>query len=409
MDLKYLKDLEPALSPLTVCEEAARCLLCEDAPCSNSCPAGTDPGRFIRAVRFRNFKGAAEIIRENNVLGAICARVCPQEKYCQKGCSRSGIDKPILIGQIQRYVTDVEEALKMDILVKGEPNGKKVAIVGSGPSGLTLAAELLKKGCEVDIYEKEEKLGGYMRYGIPTYRLSNHIIDVEIERLIKLGLKIHTNVLIGKDISIAKLEEKHDAVVIATGFNEGKVIPMFLNNPFVETGVEFLKRVKENNGNTLIEDNVLVIGGGDVAMDVSTTLKILGATHVSDVVYEELHEFKASEKELEGARKLGVTIIDGYVPHEVKGNSVTFKHRHIPGELTLSADKIILAVGQKANVEGLDLELDRGEAKATHYQTSNPKVWVSGDLSTNKEKTVVGCVKNGKEVAYYLCKFLGVK
>ncbi|MFA5503164.1 MAG: FAD-dependent oxidoreductase [Erysipelotrichia bacterium] len=410
MDLKYMKDLEPGLTPLTVCEEAARCLLCEDAPCSAMCPAGTDPARFIRSVRFRNFKGSAEIIRENNIFGAICARVCPQEKYCQKGCSRSGIDRPILIGQIQRFVTDMEESLDMEIVGKGKSNGKKVAIIGSGPAGLTAAAELLKKGCDVEVYEKEEKLGGYMRYGIPEYRLPDHIVDVEIDRIIKLGLKVHTGVNVGKDISLKEIEDSHDAIIIATGFNEGKVLPNFKNNPFVETGVSFLKRVKENRGKVLIEDNVLVIGGGDVAMDVCTTLKILGAPNVTDVIYEENHELKASEKELWGARTVGVTMIDGYVPVGIEGNTVTFKHRHIPSELKITADKIILAIGQFANVDGLDVLLEKGEAcTAANYQCVNKKIWIAGDLSRNQEKTVVGCVKNGKEVAYYLSKFLGVK
>ena len=124
MNEKYCKDFENAFSPLTVCEEASRCLLCLDAPCSKACPAGTNPDKFIRSVRFRNFKGAAETIRENNALGAICARVCPTEKYCQKGCSRSGIDRPIDIGRIQRYVTDFEEATKMQILKADKHNGK---------------------------------------------------------------------------------------------------------------------------------------------------------------------------------------------------------------------------------------------------------------------------------------------
>lgn len=409
MDSKYVKDFEPALTPLTVCEEASRCLLCEDAPCSVSCPAGTDPARFIRSVRFRNFKGSAEIIRENNIFGAVCARVCPQEKYCQKGCSRSGIDRPILIGQIQRFVTDMEESLNMEIIHKRESNGKKIAIIGSGPAGLTAAAELLKKGCEVEVYEKEEKLGGYMRYGIPEYRLPDHIVDVEIDRIIKLGLKVHTNVRVGKDISLSEIEKNHDAIIIAIGFSEGKVLPNFLNNPYVETGVSFLKRAKENRGNILVEDNILVIGGGDVAMDVCTTLKILGAPNVTDVIYEENFELRASEKELGGARKTGVTLIDGYIPIDIEGNTVTFKHRRIPSEIKITAEKIILAIGQAADVTGLNLKLNKGEADIVGYQTENPKIWVAGDLSHNPEKTVVGCVKNGKEIAYYLSKFLGVK
>ena len=126
MDKKYTKEIEPSFSSLTVTEEASRCLLCLDAPCSKACPAGTNPDKFIRSVRFRNYKGAAETIRMNNALGAVCARVCPTEKYCQKGCSRSGIDRPIDIGRIQRFVTDFEETANMDIFEKKPVNGKSV-------------------------------------------------------------------------------------------------------------------------------------------------------------------------------------------------------------------------------------------------------------------------------------------
>ena len=145
----------------TLSEEVSRCLLCLDAPCSKMCPASTDPAKFIRSVRFKNLQGAAETIRENNALGSICARVCPTEKYCQLGCTRSGIDRPIEIGLIQQYVTDFEREKGMEILKVSSSKDEKIAIVGSGPAGLESAALLRMKGYSVDIYEKESKLGGY--------------------------------------------------------------------------------------------------------------------------------------------------------------------------------------------------------------------------------------------------------
>ena len=197
MPQKYQEEYEVGFTPRLVMEEASRCLLCLDAPCSASCPAGTDPAKFIRSLRFKNVKGAAETVRINNVLGAICARVCPTERYCQLGCSRSGIDKPIDIGRIQRYITDFEDALKMDTLETKEENGKKVAVVGSGPAGLTTAAELAKEGYHVSIFEKESKAGGYLKYGIPEYRLPNAVVDKEIDRIVKLGVDINLNVRVG--------------------------------------------------------------------------------------------------------------------------------------------------------------------------------------------------------------------
>lgn len=410
MDSKYLKEFEPGFSPLTVCEEASRCLLCLDAPCSKACPAGTSPDKFIRSVRFRNFKGAAETIRENNALGAICARVCPTEKYCQKGCSRSGIDRPIDIGRIQRYVTDYEEAIKMEILKEGKANGKAIAVVGSGPSALQAAVSFRLLGYGVDVYEKEKVLGGMLRL-IPEYRLPDHIVDHEIERIKGLGVKFHAGKNVGKDISIADLKKDHAAVVIAVGYSYGKMLPLFQDNKYVVSAVDFLREVKAKKGAVKVPENVLVVGGGDVAMDVVTTLKLLGVAHVSDVVYEQFSEFKASKKELEGAEKVGATIIDGYVPNKVEGNVVSFSHREIKSEIKIAADKIILAVGQYPDVEGLGIELVKGEVnEGKKYFTKDPKVFVCGDIAHSEfDKTVVGGVRTGKEVALFVHAALGGK
>ena len=410
MDSKYLKELEPGFSPLTVCEEASRCLLCLDAPCSKACPAGTSPDLFIRSVRFRNFKGAAETIRENNALGAICARVCPTEKYCQKGCSRSGIDKPIDIGRIQRYVTDYEESLGMKILEAGKDNGKRIAIVGSGPAALQAAVSFRRMGYGVDVYEKEKVLGGMLRL-IPEYRLPNRVVDKEIDRIEKFGVKFFKGVCVGKDKSVEDLKKDHAGVLLAPGYSYGKMLPMFEGNKDVILAVDFLREVKAKGGNVKVPNNILVIGGGDVAMDVNSTLKLLGCEHVTDVVYEQFKEFKASKKELEGAQALGVTIMDGYVPKEVNGNEVKFAHREIEGEVKVKADKIILAVGQYPDVSGLGIELVKGEVnEGKKYFTKDPKVFVCGDIAHSEfDKTVVGGVRTGKEVAIYMDAILGGK
>ena len=407
MDSKYVKE-DVGFDSLTVTEEASRCLLCHDAPCSKACPAGTNPDKFIRSVRFRNFKGAAETIRINNALGAVCARVCPTEKYCQKGCSRSGIDRPIDIGRIQRFVTDFEEASNMDILEKKPANGKSVGIVGSGPAALQAAATLTMLGYAVEVYEKEKELGGMLRL-IPEYRLPNHIVDKEIERIEKYGVKFHTGIEVGHKVSMEELKAKHDAVVVAPGYSYGKMLPLFDGNDKVVKAIDFLKEVKAKAGKVSVPKNVLVVGGGDVAMDVVTTLKLLGAENVTDVVYEEFKEFKASKKELEGAQKLGVTIIDGYVPTNVEGTKVTFEHRVIKAKVEVEADLIILAVGQIPVVAGLGLDLVKGEVnEGTPYATKDPKVWVCGDIAHSAyDKTVVGGVRTGKEVAFYIDASLG--
>lgn len=410
MDSKYLQNLEPGFDPLTVTEEAARCLLCLDAPCSKACPAGTNPDKFIRSVRFRNFKGAAETVRENNALGAICARVCPTEKYCQKGCSRSGIDRPIDIGRIQRYITDFEEATKMEILKAPKDNGKSVGIVGSGPAALQAAVSLRLLGYKVEVYEKEKVLGGMLRL-IPEYRLPDRVVDHEIKRIEGLGVKFHMGVCVGKDKSVDDLKKAHDAVLLAPGYSYGKMLPMFEGHKNAILAVDFLREVKAKKGAVKVPNNVVVVGGGDVAMDVVSTLKLLGCEHVNDVVYEEFKEFKASKKELEGAQHLGVTIIDGYVPKEFDGKKVRFEHRVIKSVLEIEADEVILAVGQYPDVSGLDVELVKGEVnEGMDYHTKDKKVFVCGDLAHSRfDKTVVGGVRTGKEVALYIDMALGGK
>ena len=261
MATPYTEELGQAYTGVTVAQEAARCLLCHDAPCSKGCPAGTDPARFIRSVRFRNFKGAAATIRSNNALGAVCARVCPTERTCELACSRTGIDKPIDIGGIQRFVCDFEESCGMEVLAAGTPNGKSVAVVGSGPAGLQAAASLRVLGYAVDICEAEKAAGGVLRYGIPEYRLPNAVVDSEVARIERLGAHIHLNTKVGQDITLDELKSTHDAVLICVGYSEPKMLPAFEGNEAAETAVHFLHRVKESAGTLSLPKSVLVIGG----------------------------------------------------------------------------------------------------------------------------------------------------
>ncbi len=393
MGKTHFQEENVGFTPILAMEEASRCLLCLDAPCSKMCPAGTDPAKFIRSLRFKNVKGAAKTIRENNPLGAVCARVCPTEHYCQKGCSRSGIDRPIDIARLQRYATDFEAAVKMRVYEKKKATGKRIAIVGSGPAGLSAATLLAREGHEVVVYEKEAKAGGYLRYGIPSYRLPEEVLDKEVARIAELGVafRFHEEV---KDLSV--LEKEYDAVIVGDGYGLGKSLPLFEGNRRAITAVEFLKKVKTRP--IRIPEHVLIIGGGDVAMDVATTCKKLGASQVSDVVYETFPEFKASKAELELARKENVSIYDGFIPVSAsRGGVVKFRHRHQPIELKLKAGLIVLAIGQ-ARLEG-----DLGEPK------DKKNVFYCGDVSLEGDKTVVYAVKTGKEAAIKAMAYLGGK
>ena len=380
----------PSFTPVLAMEEASRCLLCLDAPCSKMCPAGTDPAKFIRSIRFKNVKGAAKTIHDNNPLGAICARVCPTEHYCQKGCSRSGIDKPIDIARLQRFATDMEEAFKMRVEKPSLSKGKKIAVVGSGPAGLSAAATLAKLGYEVIVFEKEWKAGGCLRFGIPEYRLPERVLDHEISRIESLGVKIS---LFSPVSDVEELRKHYDAVVVADGFGLGKTLPLFEGNKRVVTALEFLKKAKK--GRIKPYGHVLIVGGGDVAMDVATTCKKLGVPQVSDVVYETFDEFKASKAELELARKHNVSIYDGFVPVSTgRGGIVAFKHRKNEIDLKLKADLIVLAIGQTRAEGGL------GEPK------DHVNVFYAGDI-VEGDKTVVYAVKTGKEAAKRVDAYLG--
>ena len=366
------------------------------------CPASTDPAKFIRSVRFKNLQGAAETIRENNALGSICARVCPTEKYCQLGCTRSGIDRPIEIGLIQQYVTDFEREKGMEILKVSSSKDEKIAIVGSGPAGLESAALLRMKGYSVDIYEKESKLGGYLRV-IPEYRLPSSIIDYEIKRITDLGVNVKLKKEVGKDISLADLKKKYDAVIVAVGYSASKTLPMFKGDK-VMSATAFLREVKAKKGKYEVPDNVVVIGGGDVAMDVSTTLKKIGVTNVTDVIYEKNEELLASKEELKYARDNNVSLIDGYKPTAYKDGVITFKSRFIDATLKIKADLVILAVGQKID-NALSLPIVENEVDVKNYRVKDSNVFAVGDI-TSGDKTVVYAVRKGKEVAFYVDKYL---
>ena len=394
MEKKYNDELEQCYTPLLAIEEAARCLLCNDAPCSQSCPAGTDPGKFIRSLRFRNLKGAIETIRTNNILGSSCSRICPTEKYCQLACSRTEIDKPIEIGKLQQFLTDYEKKINFKVLKPVPLTKEKIAIIGSGPSGLTAGAQLAKEGYKVTIFEKKDKFGGWLQYGIPPFRLGEDIIDYEIDLIKDLGVTFINNCEFNKDITVDSLEkEGFKAILIATGFDYGKSIPLFSGKDSIISAVDFLTLAKTSKEQFKIDNNILVIGGGDVAMDAATTAKLLGAQKVKVVARENMDNFPASENELALAKELKISIYDGFTPLEYTNNKITFINEE-KDTLVLSPDKIILALGQKSSLPENILNLKKDN------------IFFSGDLVPG-DKTVVYSIKTGKEIAQKIISYLG--
>ena len=397
---KYLEETKKTLTPLLAMEEAARCLLCHDAPCSKACPAGTDPAKFIRSIRFKNIKGAVETIRTNNALGAVCARVCPYDHYCESACSRCGIDKPIRIGELQRFATDFEKAVGMKVYNKVEATKEMVAVIGSGPSGLAAAAGLALKGYKVTVFEEKAKLGGWLTYGIPANRLPQDVVEGEIDYIKELGVEFKTNCKVGKDVSIEGLrKEGYKAFLVACGMQKGKDVEIpGADFDGVVNGVEFLAEAKANMGDVKVGKKVVVIGGGDVAMDCATTAKLIGCEDVKIVYRRTIEKMPASSEEKEYVSSLNIAIFTGLKPAEIVGKDgkvAGFKAEGMfdTSKMELEADMVIFAVGQEAeNVDGI------ADLKAAD-------VFTSGDI-VEDDKTVVQAVASGKLAAEKIEAFL---
>ncbi|MDC7227072.1 MAG: NAD(P)-dependent oxidoreductase [Spirochaetales bacterium] len=415
----YLCEAVPAFNIATAMEEASRCLLCLDAPCSQDCPAGTNPGDFIRAIRFRNFKGAAEIIRTNNVLGGICARVCPYEVLCEKGCSRSGIDKPIQIGRLQRFATDYEKASGFQPLEKVEATKEKVAMIGSGPASLTCGAELAQKGYDVTIFEEKAIPGGVLSYGVVPARLPQYIVDEEIETIKNLGVKIECNTKIGKDKTIDALKaEGFKAFFVGAGIQAAKMLDVpGVDLDGVTNAVEYLGAAKPSNGDIDPGNKVVVIGGGDVAMDCATTARLLGAEKTMILYRRTREEAPAHKIEMSYVEELGVHFHYGFTPVEIIGENgkvtaIKGKGFRDDSIIQLECDKVVFAIGQAADESVKEIADLKFTPKNTiiadetkDCKTDIPYIFAGGDI-VNGGNTVVQAVAVGKTAAESIDKYL---
>jgi len=423
---EYLIESEKAYSPLNAIEEASRCLLCHDAPCSKACPAGTNPEKFIRSIRFRNVKGAIETIREANILGGTCARVCPYEKLCEEACSRTGIDRTIDIGGLQRYAIDYEKDCGMKVLEAPPATLEKVAVIGAGPAGLAAAAGLAMIGYRVTVFEAKEKAGGWLTYGIVPSRLPQYVVDYEADYVKSLGVEFKFNTKVGRDIAINHLKAQgFDAVCIAVGLQGAGALEIpGADLEGVKTAAEFLSAAKPANGNIDIPTNVVIIGGGDVAMDCAATAKQLGAKAVTIVYRRTIEEMPASKTELEFVQKLGVGILPNFKPAEVigeKGKAKAFKavgldwkDRNTSVEVSdsviqLKAELVVQAIGQiPEDISFAGLEAGGRGLAAADSETGKTKVegiFAFGDI-VNGGKTVVEAVARGKAAAKAVDEYL---
>ena len=408
-------------------EESNRCLNCKVKPCQKACPLGNDIPSFIKFVKEDNLKEAFNVLTQTTVLGAICGRVCPHFKQCKGSCVRGIKSEPISIGELEAYVFDNAFKENYDIKTTNELEGKKVAIIGGGPAGLTCAAFLRMSGADVTIYEKQPKLGGITRYGIPDFRLSREIIDKNIEKILNLGIKAECNKALGKDYNLEDLEKEYDAIYLSFGAN----VSSKMNIPGENLqGVYGGNELLETNIHPNYEGkNVAVSGGGNVAMDTARTIKRLGAKNVYVIYRRAKEQMPAEELEIEEAQKEGVEFLFKTNIVKILGNEKVEKLECIKTELVekegekrpvpvniensnylLDMDYVVMAVGSKPDgeiVSKTKLEVTQyGNIKVDeNYMTSKKGIFAGGDLIGTKS-TVAWAARSGRNASEAIKKYL---
>jgi glutamate synthase (NADPH/NADH) small chain len=418
-------------------QEALRCLECRDPVCIAGCPVSVDIPAFIQLVLRHDYVGALAKIRETNHLPAICGRVCPQEAQCEQVCTLGKKFAPVAVGKLERFVADWEARHAREVEPRsGRGQGRKVAIVGSGPAGLTCAGELACLGYEVTVFEALHAVGGVLRYGIPEFRLPKRIVDEEANRIRALGVEIRTNVLIGRTVTVDELfgEWGFEAVFLGTGAGT----PLFMGIPGeslsgVYSANEFLTRVNlmgawrfpENDTPVRIGREVAVIGGGNTAMDAVRTAKRLGAERAWLIYRRSRQEMPARVEEVHHAEEEGVELVMLTSPTRILGDehgwvtgiecqtmelgepdaSGRRRPMPIPGsERVLPVQTVIEAIGQKPNpiiqstTPGLSVG-SRGTLQVGEWQQTNrPGVFAGGDVARGGA-TVILAMRDGRRAA----------
>ena len=423
--------------------EAARCLNCKNMPCVAGCPVNIHIPAFIRKVNEGDFEGAYEIISQSSSLPAVCGRVCPQESQCESRCVRGIKGESVGIGRLERFVADWHNAHSCGPVSRPEPNGHRVAVVGSGPSGLTCAGDLAKKGYAVTVFEALHLAGGVLVYGIPEFRLPKEIVRKEVENLKQLGVSVETNTVIGKTLTVDELFEMgYEAVFIGSGAG----LPRFMGIPGeglkgVCSANEFLTR--SNLMKAYLPDSatpiqrakrVAVVGGGNVAMDAARTALRLGAEKVYIVYRRSMEELPARKEEVEHAREEGIEFCLQCNPVEILGYRNEADRRdprngtvtglrcvrmelgepdasgrrspvEIPGtEFDLDVECVIMSIGTapnpliKSTTEGLEVNRKGGIVVDENGLTSRSMIYAGGDAVTGAA-TVILAMGAGKTAA----------
>jgi glutamate synthase (NADPH/NADH) small chain len=428
--IKDFKEVDCGLSPDEAIIEAERCLQCKKPLCIKGCPVSIDIPAFIQRVAEGDFSGAARTLKEYNMLPAICGRVCPQEAQCEGACVLGIKETPIRIGALERFVADYERMGGAELPEVAGPTGKRVAIVGSGPAGLTAAVELARAGHAVTIFESLHEAGGVLTYGIPAFRLPKDVVRAEIDQVLALGVRLKKNHLVGRSVSVDELLG-YDAVFLATGAG----LPVFMGIPGenysgVYSANEFLTRVNLMHANAFPEFDtpvlhgarVAVIGGGNVAMDAARVARRMGAK-VSLIYRRREEDMPARRVEVLHAKEEGIEFFTCTNPTRIFGEGcvsgiecmemslcdIDASGRPSPepvlgSEFTLDVDMVIQAIGTGPNpllvslIPGLERGRRGNVVVDERGRTSIPHVYAGGDIATGAA-TVIEAMGSAKRAA----------
>src|SRR6516165_9553635 len=417
--------LQELLPPLTIHEaavEAARCLMCFDAPCTHACPTHIDIPKFIKKIATGNLRGSARTILESNLLGATCARVCPVQELCEGACVLGSEHRPISIGRLQRHAMDYVYGKGADLFQPGKATGKRVAVIGAGPAGLSCSGELAKLGHSVTLYERRALGGGLSTYGIIVLREPVEIALAEVAMVQRLGVRLESGKDVGNEPSVANLQANFDALFLSVGLGSTPQLGI-PGEEFIIDGLDYIERSKLDQSRLTVGNNVVVIGAGNTAIDCATIARRLGAERVTMVYRRGENEMTAYPHEYDFVKREGVGFWFLAQPVKVHSENGVVKAlecvrvqlgaadssgrpfpQSIPGsEFRIAADQVIKAIGQQkpAVAAELGLKTTKGFISVDlHFETSVPGIYAGGDcIRARGAASTVMAVQDGKLAA----------
>jgi len=406
-------DAYPPLDPHEALVAADRCYFCHDAPCIAACPTEIDIPLFIRQIQAGSPKGAAKTILNQNILGGMCARVCPTETLCEEACVRELAEgKPVQIGALQRYATDTLMETGAHPFTRAAPTGKMIAVIGAGPAGLACAHRLALHGHTVVVVDGRAKPGGLNEYGIASYKTVDNFAQEEVDWLLQIGgIRIETGSMLGRDYTLQELRSDYDAVFLGMGLSGVNALALEGADDRASDAVEFIAtlRQSDNLATLPIGRRVVVIGGGMTAVDAAVQSKLLGAEDVTIVYRRGQDRMSASRHEQDHATSAGVRLICNAMPVRGVQGGVEFEYTHDTADglrgtgetFALEADQVFRAIGQTyGDKPRAALDMEHGKIRVdTEGRSSIPGVWAGGDCAAGGEDLTVTAVAEGRDAA----------